>query len=965
MNTAMKLLHRSLLLGSCVLLAGSALLAQGPPAGTIVEDITGIEPQVLSTPTIGNLPADSLHLGPASQPLSAPLSIPLGVYPLDAACARILHSRNGILNSNLIADEVGIFPEFAIPGADAPYQHPAPEAVLQFSAACTDKAFANWKLSSRDAPRSRPAIPHGPLVITVRIDVQPVDFVELIFDGVPLKPTAYSTVSPLRYELPCPAAGPHALQVRFLSGNIWSYYSQALRFEVRLPAQPRIIAASDFDRDPTPLARHGLTSITTTSIKVHLANVDRGDSIVAYIDGKPVTSHLTEQSCCRIIKVEGLITAGVHKLTVRTVGCSGSCSITSQPSNTVMFHYYDEDVYLFRPGAGCGNKRPSKDCPPVLHSTSGLLPARRSEPIGQTQQDLGVIGRPKSSVEAGDLQPNPSVAKAMDRGAAQDIESASVFQFVSFLQVSSAVDTQLQAAQAYAATKKTLDTTPVAIVGLAQDDVKRSQESVRDAETSVKNAESHYRTAHGLLKDAAMALKRTHHSADQAHRESARAAAYAKAEAICGDEARARVARDRSNLAAQHARLTSDQVGLAEQDYSHVEAVVADAYAAVDQARSHLASAKSFRDLAQKEVDQLVAARAVIVQAEQKAREAYNREPALRKGQDFAGALLAVEEVLKAQGIADDRSQDVVAHARQAKQYADWTTDRESDARAAAQRARDAADRADTFTTAANKVAFHAAQLAAAATSNAQHAGRVLEMDAATERALDEAEEKAAYEAAGARFNAAKASPHKDGVMRAQESAEAAQARAAQEWQKAIARIAEGQASTDAARAAAVVGPSSPFVFATAAHFPIREFGLRGKPLDREGIVIYEDMALHFDRDGNYEVHFRATAPQMPVTIRLQFQIQPNPGRPWYTITLAPIEFPYPPAKDEQVASLRSSCSKNGSSCRDDQECCGEVRSCFCKGHSEILRRCYGEMGQDARIRRSGTARFGFGVDVP
>jgi hypothetical protein len=175
-------------------------------------------------------------------------------------------------------------------GNDVTQQHPAPEFVLRFSSGCTDAEFANWKLSSRDKPRAQPTIPHGPLTVELLVD-KPIDFVELMFDGKPLRPANYASAGPLTYSLPCPAPGQHWLQARYLSGNIWSLYSNPIRFEVRLPPQPRIIAASDFDRDPTPLARNSITSITTHSIKLHLADVNRGDHIVAYIDGKPLPPH--------------------------------------------------------------------------------------------------------------------------------------------------------------------------------------------------------------------------------------------------------------------------------------------------------------------------------------------------------------------------------------------------------------------------------------------------------------------------------------------------------------------------------------------------------------------------------------------------------------------------------------------------------------------------------------------------
>jgi hypothetical protein len=241
----------------------------------------------------------------------------------------------------------------------------------------------------------------------------------------------------------------------------------------------------------------------------------------------------------------------------------------------------------------------------------------------------------------------------------------------------------------------------------------RSQASVDDTQAAVDLAESHYRRSYGLLKDAALALKQTRDSADHADRESARASAYADVEATCGDEARARVARDRSNVAARHAQLTSDQLGLADQNFEHVEAVVSDARTAVNDAQAELVSVQSFRDLAQSELDQLVTSRAGIAQAENKAKEAYNREAALRNGQDFAGARLALGDVLAAKAVAENRSEDVKAHAKQAQQYAAWATDRESDARADARRAEAAAERAHAFTAIVKEAATRAAQLAA------------------------------------------------------------------------------------------------------------------------------------------------------------------------------------------------------------------------------------------------------------
>ncbi len=542
------------------------------------------------------------------------------------------HERNEIGEECLDLDS-----SFAIQDAKRPKQHAAPEVVLRFGSGCTDAEFVNWKLSSRDTPCAKPAIPHGPLAVELLVD-QPIDFVELMFDGKPLEPTSYASASPLGYLLPCPTPGQHWLQARYLSGHVWSHNSKPIRFEVRLPPQPRIIAASDFDRDPTPLAQTSVTSIRTHSIKVHVADVSRSDNIVAYIDGHPLPQNSDTQVdvnpeqidshlCCHVFRVEGVVIPGIHKLTVRVVGCSGACSLTSEPSNAIAFHYYDEELYLLKPGVGCNNNKHTKN-----HSKFDL----------PSQLD------PRRLVS----YPKPS--------SSQDLLPESV--------------------------------TPT--------------EQIQTAETGPE-------------------LPR----------------------------------------------------------------------------------------------------RSIVPQI-------HNAQAVQNGGND-------------------------------------------------------------------------------------------------------------------------------NGVRHAQERAHHATARAAQEWEKATSRIAEVEANVDRVRAENVSGPPSPFYFSSVAHFPIREFGLRGEPLDRDGILIYEDMEFSFDRNGDYKVRFRASAPAMPATMRLQFQIQPHRHGPWFTVTLAPIEFPYPPAKSEKPHCSGTDCGS------DSKDCCGKARECVCMGNSQILKRCYGEMGQDAKIRRSGTARIGFGVNVP
>ncbi len=125
------------------------------------------------------------------------------------------------------------------------------------------------------------------------------------------------------------------------------------------------------------------------------------------------------------------------------------------------------------------------------------------------------------------------------------------------------------------------------------------------------------------------------------------------------------------------------------------------------------------------------------------------------------------------------------------------------------------------------------------------------------------------------------------------------------------------------------------FYFAAPAHFPIRGFGPQGELLDQEGAVIYEDMKFTFDENGEYKITFRASTPNLPTELRLQFQVQSRPDGPWYTLTMRDRRFE--PQKD-------------GSHGMHPQDFTGK---------SEILRRCFTSI---CDVRRSGTARFGFGI---
>ena len=1219
MNSVMKSLQLSVLLGSCFLLASGDLRAEDATADPIIAksieksaaakaaDAKRLASITLTQPVLHESPPGASHTleelspphdqlppafgpspsAPSAQAFSGSYSVPREGCPLNGPCASTPNARNGFLNNNAIISDQMVFDSAATERANRPYQHPAPEVVLRFSSGCTDAAFANWSLSSRDAPRSRPAIPHGPLMIELRPDVERVDFVELILDGEPLKPTGYTTFSPLRYQLSCPAIGQHSLRARYLSGNIWSYYSTALQFEVRLPHQPRIIAVSDFDRDPTPPTRNGLTSITTHSIKVHLANVARGESIVAYVDGKPVSTHLAGESCCRIIKVEGFVAPGVHKLVARTVGCPGSCSITSQPSNTVMFHYYDEDVYLLRPGAGCKNDNSgvSSCVPKADAANNGSRPDSRALMRSGTASgnDASNSAARYTFVNLWLAAPNPAAEAGQLLGDAQKFRDLAAANAAT---VKTAADATANHA---AATSAAADTTEIvrdnALAAYTQADLdakaasgfEKQTAELKDAEVAAHKAD--VKTANDLAQAAYMQAQQAFNVVDQAAKAARSRAdacqtqldaavksnvaaseflrvaneALARAQVFANDAQLAQVVNGNAQAAEQARQKTAVELGkiqnaqqavsnlvaptegqqlaatelrrLAEVDLAqalrHVQLVnneaktvgiqtrlvrssfqAASALAGHSQdpgyllARSHTAAAQSafqradaaarqaavqadaatfkargakvVADAAHALSADAVNAIAQAGAAERAAMDAAQRADAAVRKADIEAAkfpLNSAQANVAHRAAAATRDERDAAHKAandaRAAYYAPHTNSAQvaagaSDAdlhskaaqvsAAAAQQhaqaasaarnlAMQARDRAEQATTqllsalqagnnvavvtanstqiaSANKLAaeqqaleaekqealamtqsaaaanyarladaasdrarllakvsrqavnakLEAVNRANAADSSAAAAGRTHQLQSDVIDAWDNAEVTALQDELLERVKQASESKGAVGVQRAEDGANFAETLAEKADAKAAARIREYEANARTARADNVNAPPSPFYFASAAHFPLPEFGLRRESLHRDGVLIYEDMVLHFDRDGNYEVHFRASAPEMPTTIRLQFQIQPCPDRPWYTITLAPIEFPYPPAKDEKATSLHSSCSKNGTSCRGDQKCCGEVQTCVCKGHSEILRRCYAEMGQEARIRRSGSARFGFGI---
>lgn len=267
--------------------------------------------------------------------------------------------------------------------SDGLLQHQAPTVVLL--EAGPPSYDLNRQTFSSDLPAFWTPVPYGPLTVEVRLVTTPemVDSLEnvvLLLDNRPLEARRHALpVEPpqllenglvqvaYRYSLPCPPPGKHMLQARYKLDGIWSRLSAPLYFDVRLPDAPQIIGISNGDGHPVPVQTGQTISINSSTLKYQLAHVNHNATLVAYLNGQPVMPSSRQPSCCRTVRLKGRIPPGVHRLTVRTVHRAGECTITSEASNEVVFHYYDESVYLLKPGRNCGQRQHSTDrsCAPT------------------------------------------------------------------------------------------------------------------------------------------------------------------------------------------------------------------------------------------------------------------------------------------------------------------------------------------------------------------------------------------------------------------------------------------------------------------------------------------------------------------------------------------------------------------------------------------------------------------------
>jgi len=136
------------------------------------------------------------------------------------------------------------------------------------------------------------------------------------------------------------------------------------------------------------------------------------------------------------------------------------------------------------------------------------------------------------------------------------------------------------------------------------------------------------------------------------------------------------------------------------------------------------------------------------------------------------------------------------------------------------------------------------------------------------------------------------------------------------------------------------------------AHFPLPTFGSSGENLQNQGALIYEGMRFIVGTDGKYQVRFVVGTPAMPVTIRLQLVLLDEFSQQLSTLTLPPITIP----RKERATTFterRRAPTVNESGYLVHHE-----------GHLPMASAAW-DVSRVCTILRKGTARFGYGVDVP
>lgn len=136
------------------------------------------------------------------------------------------------------------------------------------------------------------------------------------------------------------------------------------------------------------------------------------------------------------------------------------------------------------------------------------------------------------------------------------------------------------------------------------------------------------------------------------------------------------------------------------------------------------------------------------------------------------------------------------------------------------------------------------------------------------------------------------------------------------------------------------------------ARFPLPSWGACCEYGEQPGALIYEGMRLAIRPDGRYQVRFTIGTPAMPVTVQIQFELADPCTNQGYTLTLPPITIP---SETKPRSATAGQLPKS---------VCEDLQTIHHEGYLPLFDG-YHQAEPIQVVRRTGTARFGYGVRVP
>ena len=867
---------------------------------------------------------------------------------------------------------------------------PDPRVTIQVRSQCGIESDTAWSVQSDDRPTTAGSVPMHPWVIQVEPGRVAVEFVELWQNGKPFPLPRDADTGVFLHRVHCPNLGLHKIQARYKSQGVWSGFSREIQLFVRPPTAPQIVGLAE-ERGVIAAAHTDRPiRIQTSALQVQLAGVEPADLLAASIDGQPVrleqrfgaaidsapgsSAMMAPQEtvtlpsgCTLTVPLRGQIPVGLHTLVVRRRPSSGGCGVASPPSNIVAFLYAEDDQYILGPQAHC--------CPgKVLPFTATKMPTRQqSEPGFRTGDTLGKGDLespsgwhpsskwqipPPGANEPTEALPPPMPGPAVD-SVANDASKAEGE--ASLLKRSSAGERRVGAEPSqpglsgrsvlgHATSGDREGQEPEQFVAFLSEALTVESNAYVLQATSqlplIQRALARLQQLEALCETAANAIEQQARSLDTMRDNQQRAyeEASTKWAGLASGETRTRLKGVRVQ---------------AEKELKVGDAARRSLEQARERAREHTEQAKRTRIAAELDLRQ---AEIALEQA-----RGFAQQVSLLETSDTTNARIARDEV--AAKLNQLKRMLLDAEARVVAVSGNWqtveTTQSEADRQVAvASQSYEASGQSirEIMVTDAPATPADGTKKGQPKTDQAELWKRLNQAEIDLEATWQAAEVGEAIRDLKKRADDAILQKEHVDVRRHQLEADDAEDIAFRAESIADTRIRIAQANLRTQRAEAIQGPASPIFFASAAHFPRREFTPEGQVIEREGLIIYEDMQFAFDREGNYQLTFRTNQPTVPVVLQLQLQLQPAPQAAWYTITLPPIVIKTT-MQGGDVESERGSDEAAATDDRSDSNhgCCGPIRNCNCSGQSEILKRCYAELGMHPKIKRVGTARFGYG----